>query len=79
MAIDPNNLNLTATLTFADEFNGDSVNLWDGVSGTGSSGWNTNYSWAGANGSTLPANGEVEWYINHLYQPTNDAIAAGIS
>jgi beta-glucanase (GH16 family) len=77
MVIDPNNLNLTATLTFADEFNGDSINLWNGVSGTGSSGWNTNYSWASANGSTLPANGEVEWYINHLYQPTNDAIAAG--
>jgi beta-glucanase (GH16 family) len=77
MAIDPNNLSSTATLTFRDEFNDDAVNLWNGVSGTGSSGWTTNYWWGGAKGSTLPSNGEVEWYINHLYKPTNDAITAG--
>jgi len=77
MTIDPKNLSSTAVLTFGDEFNGDSVNLWNGVTGAGSSGWNTNYWWGDPNGSTLPANGEVEWYINHLYEPTNDAITAG--
>jgi beta-glucanase (GH16 family) len=76
IAIDPRNLASTATLTFRDEFNGNSVNLWNGVAGA-KSGWNTNYWWANAKGSTLPANGEVEWYINHLYRPTNNAIAAG--
>jgi len=77
IAIDPNNLSATARLTFADEFNGDAVSLWDGVSRTANSGWNTNYWWADAKGSTLPDNGEVEWYINHLYRPTEGAIRAG--
>jgi beta-glucanase (GH16 family) len=76
-AIDPKNLDSTATLTFRDEFNGGSVNLWNGVSRARGSGWNTNYWWADAKGSTLPGNGEVEWYINHLYRPTSNAIEAG--
>src|SRR6266446_5834540 len=65
MTIDPNNLSGTAIVTFDDEFN--SLNLWNGTSGT----WNTNYWWGGANGSTLTGNGEEEWYINNLYAPTS--------
>jgi beta-glucanase (GH16 family) len=77
IAIDPKNLASTATLTFRDEFNGNSVNLWDGISRSANAGWHTNH-WSGSdNGSTLPANGEVEWYVTHLYRPTNQAIGAG--
>jgi beta-glucanase (GH16 family) len=76
MSIDPKNLSSTATLTFHDEF--DTLNLWNGVTGAGSSGtWNTNYWWGAPNGSTLEGNGEVEWYINDLYEPTRQAIADG--
>jgi beta-glucanase (GH16 family) len=76
MSIDPNNLSSTASLTFHDEF--DTLNLWNGVTGAGSTGyWNTNYWWGAPNGSTLENNGEVEWYVNHLYQPTNQAIRDG--
>ena len=65
MTIDPKNLAATATLTFSDDFN--TLNLWNGTSGT----WTTNYWWGGANGSTLSGNGEQEWYINHLYPQTS--------
>jgi len=51
MTIDPTNLSSTATLTWSDEF--DTLNLWNGTSG-----WNTNYWWGDANGSTLAGNGE---------------------
>jgi len=65
VTIDPKNLSATATLTFSDEFN--TLSLWNGTSGT----WNTNYWWGQPNGSTLPGNGEQEWYINNLYAPTS--------
>lgn len=51
-------------LTFADEF--DSLDLWDGQTGT----WDTNYWWGAPNGSTLPNNNELQWYIDHDYGPT---------
>ena len=60
MAIDPGNLSTTATLTFADEFN--SLSLWNGVSGT----WSTNFWYAPPNGTTMPDNGEQEWYIDQI-------------
>src|SRR5882672_7706165 len=67
MAIDPNNLSGTATLTFDDEFN--SLNLWNGTSGT----WNTTFAFVSptGNGGTLSGNGEQEWYINSMYAPTS--------
>src|SRR5258706_14299668 len=64
MSIDPNNLTSTATLTFSDEFN--TLNLWNGTSGT----WSTQYWFDGAaNGGSL--NDEQEWYINPSYAPTS--------
>lgn len=51
-------------LTFEDTF--DSLDLWDGQSGT----WDTNYWWGAENGSTLSNNGELQWYIDHDYTPT---------
>jgi beta-glucanase (GH16 family) len=67
MPIDPNNLAATATMTFDDEFN--SLNLWNGTSGT----WSTTYIFAdpNGNGSSLPSNGEQEWYINNLDPATS--------
>lgn len=53
------------TLTFADEF--DTLNLWNGTSGT----WDTNFWWGQSNGSTLTQNGELQWYIDHNYAPTS--------
>ena len=66
MTIDPNNLSGTAKLTFADEFN--TLNLWDGKSGT----WTTGDSWGNEKGFTLAGNGEQEWYINSTYAPTQN-------
>ena len=56
----------TATLTFSDEFN--SLNLWNGSTGT----WSTNFWWSDPKGpgSTLAGNGEQQWYINADYAPT---------
>lgn len=51
-------------LSFSDEF--DALSLWDGQSGT----WDSNYWWGAPNGTTLPNNREVEWYIDHDYGPT---------
>jgi beta-glucanase (GH16 family) len=67
MSIDPTNLGATAHLTFDDEFN--SLNLWNGQSGT----WATTYLFAdpNGNGSSLPSNGEQEWYVNSMYAPTS--------
>ncbi|WP_165830546.1 family 16 glycosylhydrolase [Phenylobacterium soli] len=65
MTIDPNNLNATAKLTFSDEFN--SLSLWNGYGGT----WRTSPGYLGSNGSSLPSNGELEWYINSNYGPTS--------
>jgi beta-glucanase (GH16 family) len=67
MPIDVNNLAGTAVMTFDDEFN--SLNLWNGTSGT----WDTNYWYNPVNGagSTLSSNGEQEWYINSNYGPTS--------
>ena len=65
MTIDPKKLSETATLTFSDDFN--SLSLWNGTSGT----WTTKYPFAPEKGSTLPSNGEQEWYINSMYAPTN--------
>src|SRR5882672_1552319 len=66
MAIDPNNLSATAVMTFDDEFN--SLNLWNGTSGT----WATTFPYNSptGNGGTLSSNGEQEWYINSMYAPT---------
>ena len=64
MAIDPNNLSGTATLTFADEFN--TLSLWNGTSGT----WSTNLWWGWENGHTVASNGDQEWYIDANYGPT---------
>ncbi|RVU15952.1 family 16 glycosylhydrolase [Methylobacterium oryzihabitans] len=61
MAIDPTNLAGTATLTFADEFNGSSLDKGK---------WGTGYSWGAANGSTNSGTGEIQWYINDDYAPT---------
>src|ERR1700757_5008588 len=56
---------MTAKLTFDDEFN--SLSLWNGSSGT----WDTTFYYDDNNkGSTLPNNGEQEWYINANYAPT---------
>ena len=66
MTIDPNNLGATAKLAFSDEFN--SLNLWNGGSGT----WGTTYWWSeGRNGVTLATNGEQEWYIDANYGATS--------
>ncbi|HEV2531509.1 family 16 glycosylhydrolase [Phenylobacterium sp.] len=58
---------MPATLTFDDEFN--SLSLWNGASGT----WSTTpaYEDDRGNGSSLPSNGEQEWYINANYGPTS--------
>ena len=66
MSIDPTNLSATAHVTFDDEFN--SLSLWNGQSGT----WATTFNFADANGngSSLPSNGEQEWYVNSMYGPT---------
>jgi beta-glucanase (GH16 family) len=50
-------------LTFADDF--DALDLWDGAAGT----WESNYWWGAENGATLP-NGELQWYIDSDYAPT---------
>ncbi|MGI6851212.1 family 16 glycosylhydrolase [Mesorhizobium sp. 1B3] len=60
LGLDKSNLRLT----FADEF--DSLSLWNGQTGT----WDTNYWWGAPNGSTLPDNKELEWYIDTDYRPT---------
>ncbi|MBV9431144.1 MAG: family 16 glycosylhydrolase [Hyphomicrobiales bacterium] len=60
MAIDPNNLSGTATLTFSEDFN--SFNLWNGKTGL-----DTRPGWAMwpqyNNGFTEAGNGEQEWFI----------------
>jgi beta-glucanase (GH16 family) len=53
------------SLSFADEF--DTLSLRNGSSGT----WDTNFWWGQPNGSTLTANGERQWYIDHDYDPTS--------
>ena len=70
MTIDPNNLAGTAEFVWGDEF--DTLNLWNGTSG-----WNTNYWFGAANGSTLDGNAEEQWYIDHRYAPTTQAILDG--
>jgi beta-glucanase (GH16 family) len=63
--IDPNDLDRTATLTFADEF--DELNLRDTGVGT----WDTTFPWSeGGNGGTLASNGEKQWYIDARFRPT---------
>ena len=60
MAIDPNNLSATATLTFSEEFN--SLKLWDGTSGL-----DTRPGWAMwpqfDTGFNEGEKGEKEWFI----------------
>ncbi len=55
------------TLSFDDEFN--SLSLRNGSQGT----WDAKFSWAPDVGSTLPGNGELQWYINPSYAPTASA------
>src|SRR6185312_9260281 len=64
--IDSNSAAAPAAETFDDEFN--SLSLWNGTSGT----WSTEFIYAdpNGNGSSLPGNGEQEWYINNNYAPT---------
>jgi beta-glucanase (GH16 family) len=63
--IDPHNLERTAELTLADEF--DSLSLWDGRNGR----WETTFPWAvGKNGSSLASNREKQWYIEATFGPT---------
>lgn len=76
--IDPNNLDVSASLTFNDEFN--TLDLWNGTTGT----WDTNY-WYNplhGNGGSLSTNGEQEWYINSNYAKTHSVrpwqVAGGI-
>ncbi|MFC3070167.1 family 16 glycosylhydrolase [Phenylobacterium soli] len=57
---------MTATLTFSDDFN--NLSLWNGSGGTWST--TTHYVDPMGNGSSLPSNGEQEWYINANYGPT---------
>ena len=66
MTIDPNNLSGTARLSFVENF--DSLSLWNGDQGR----WATNFWWSPSHGagSTLPNNGEQQWYINSNYGPT---------
>ena len=66
MSIDPNNLAGTAHITFDDEFN--NLSLWNGSSGAWATVWP--YQDINSNGSSLPSNGEEEWYINSSYGPT---------
>jgi beta-glucanase (GH16 family) len=67
MPINPNDLADTATMTFDDEFN--NLSLWNGTTGT----WSTTYIFSdpNGNGSSLPSNGEQEWYINNLDSATS--------
>jgi beta-glucanase (GH16 family) len=69
VAIDPNNLQGTAHVTFDDEFN--SLSLWSPTNTSGT--WETTfwYNDPNGNGSTLSGNGEQEWYINSNYGPTS--------
>ncbi len=53
------------TQTFGDEFN--SLSLRNGDSGT----WDAKFWWAPEKGSTLPDNGEEQWYINPAYAGTS--------
>ncbi|AJD45194.1 endo-1,3-1,4-beta-glycanase protein (plasmid) [Rhizobium gallicum bv. gallicum R602sp] len=53
------------TLTFADEFN--SLSLRNGDQGI----WDAKFWWAPEKGSTLPGNGELQWYINPSYSATS--------
>lgn len=64
VTINPNNLGGTAKLTFNDDFN--SLSLWNGSGGV----WRTSPGYLTSNGSSLPSNGEQEWYINSNYGPT---------
>ncbi len=66
MTIDPTNLAATARISFREEF--DNLDIWNGHSGR----WATNFWWSPTYGpgSTLPNNGEQQWYINANYAPT---------
>lgn len=55
------------TQTFSDNFN--SLSLHNGSTGT----WDAKFPWAPAKGSSMPTNGELQWYINPLYTPTASA------
>jgi beta-glucanase (GH16 family) len=59
LGVDKSNM----TLAFSDEF--DTLNLWNGESGT----WESNFPWGGENGSTLGGS-ELQWYIDTDYGPT---------
>ncbi len=55
------------TETFSDDFN--SLQLHNGTSGV----WDPKFWWAPEKGSSLPGNGELQWYINPTYEPTASA------
>jgi beta-glucanase (GH16 family) len=70
VAIDPNNLSQTATLTFSDEFN--TLDLWNGTSGLDTSGgpqWSVYVAPTG----TRPFNQEQQWYVR-ADQPSGSAL-----
>ncbi|WP_275789051.1 family 16 glycosylhydrolase [Pararhizobium gei] len=64
------------TRTFNDDFN--TLQLVKGTSGV----WEAKYWWAPDKGATLPANGELQWYVNPLHAPTSAAnpfsVAGGV-
>jgi beta-glucanase (GH16 family) len=70
VAIDPNNLSGTATLTFNEDFN--TFDLWNGTSGLDTRpGWAMWPSYDA--GFSESGNGEQEWFIQPGYQPTASA------
>ncbi|MEN9753830.1 MAG: glycoside hydrolase family 16 [Pseudomonadota bacterium] len=65
MLIDPQNLDMTATLVFDEEFN--SIEFWNGSSGR----WEAAYPWSDISGGSSGTTGELQWYINPFYGPTS--------
>jgi beta-glucanase (GH16 family) len=56
-----------ANVTFNDDFN--TLSLYNGTSGV----WSTTYNFSplNGNGSSIPSNGEQEWYVNSNYAATS--------
>ena len=65
MLIDPQNLDMTATLVFDEEFK--SIEFWNGSSGR----WEAAYPWSDVSGGSSGTTGELQWYINPFYGPTS--------
>jgi beta-glucanase (GH16 family) len=61
------------TQTFGDEFN--NLSLFNGTSGK----WDAKFPWAPTQGSSLPTNGELQWYVNPAHAPTASANPFSVS